>query len=126
MNARLALGALLALPAFIACSTEERSHVYAGRLYEADRACLDSVTSIDVVDGPLPDAPCAPACIVAPLTDAGAPALYVSTMCAPLPPSFDVSGVDPRCPSALATYTQNATCLTDGGIANAFPDASTD
>ena len=117
--------ALLVL-ALVACNGDERAHVFAGRLYEADRACLESVTSIDVVDGPLPSAPCAPACFVAPITDAGA-AAYVSTMCAPFPPSFDTSGTDPRCAPALAAYAQNVTCLPDGGVANAFPrDASTD
>jgi hypothetical protein len=120
------LAAILALT-LAACSSEERSHIYAGRLYEADRACLDSVTSIDVVDGPLPETPCAPLCVVAPVTDAAQPAVYISTMCAPFPPAFDTSGTDSRCARALATYTQNATCLADGGIANAFPpDASTD
>ena len=92
------------------------SHIFAGRLYEAARGCVDSVTSIDVVDGPMPGTPCAPSCFVGPYaTDAGDKPVYVSTMCAPFPPAFDTTGTAPACAAALAAYGRNDTCLDDGG-----------
>jgi hypothetical protein len=111
------------------------SHVFAGRLYEPARGCVDTVTSIDVVDGPAPGGPCAPACFVGPYaTDAGDKPVYVSTMCAPFPPAFDTTGTAPACAVALAAYARNDTCLDDGGTTSppapadggAASDAATD
>ena len=117
------LGAAIGTTSLAACSGDERAHVFSGRLYEVDRGCLDTVSSLDVVDGPLPTTPCAPICFVAaPDEDSGFRQVYVSTMCAPFPPAFDGTGVDPRCAPALDAYTRNTTCLDDGGISN-LPDA---
>jgi hypothetical protein len=109
----------------VACSDEERSHVYGGRQYEPARGCLDGTTAIDVVEGPLPAAPCDPRCLVARPDDAGVRAIYVSTMCAPLPPAYDATGTAPECPAAVAAYVRNDTCLEDGGTTHPL-DAGVD
>ena len=97
----VAAGAAIAALA-LACD-DPVSHIFAGRLYEPARGCVDSVTSIDVVDGPTPGAPCAPACFVGPYaTDSGDKPVYVSTMCAPFPPAFDTTGTAKACAVALS------------------------
>ena len=117
--------AALAFGGFGACDDEAVSHVYSGREFDEGRFCLDDVSSIDVVDGPEPETPCAPVCIVGAGDDAVASLVYVSTMCAPYPqPPYDTRGTDPRCATALALYDANATCLDDGGVANPVDAAS--
>jgi hypothetical protein len=123
-RASLAIALFLPLAVILACSDTERAHVFAGRLYESDRGCLDSVAGIDVVDGPVPASSCFSQCLVSPPdADSGLRTVYVSTMCAPFPPAFDTSGSDPRCADALDAYARNTSCLTDGGISN-LPDAA--
>jgi hypothetical protein len=98
-----------------------RSHIYAGELYHADRDCVDNTSAIDVVDGPEP-ANCAPTCLAAPTADdGGRGALYVSSMCAPFPPSLDSSGNAPGCANALAAAARNDTCTGDAGSTNPLP-----
>lgn len=112
----------VSIVALAAACDDPVSHIFAGRLYEPARGCVDGVTSIDVVDGPAPGAPCAPACFVGPYaTDAGDKPVYVSTMCAPFPPAFDTTGTAPACTAALAAYARNDTCLDDGGTTSPPP-----
>lgn len=118
-------GLLLALAA--ACG--EPSHVFQGRLFreDANRRCLGTTASVDVVEGD-PPGTCPAVCLAQSHTDGGR-SLYVSTMCAPYPFMFDASGTDPSCPAALAALERNDTCLVDGGSANPPPpqsDAMTD
>ncbi len=120
-GAALAFAGSIALlaAALPGCSDDPVSHVYSGRMLEAARACLDPVTSIDVVDGPAPASPCAPACFVAPYPDdSGVNAVYVSTMCAPFPPAYDATGTNAACGAALAAYARNDTCEDDGGTSH--------
>jgi len=102
----------------MACDDTARSHIFSGRQYEPSKGCLDEVSVIDVVAGPEPEQPCPPRCIVSLADDAGASAVYVSTMCPPYPVypyDSDASG-DPRCAVALALYGSNTTCETDGAV----------
>ena len=104
---------LLAIVWLAGCN-DSASHIFAGRLYEAARGCVDPTTSIDVVEGPSPTAPCERACFVAP-ADGDVGATYVSTMCAPFPRGFDTSGSGAQCAAALTAYDRADTCLADGG-----------
>jgi hypothetical protein len=78
---------------------------------------VNVTTSIDVVDGPDPSAPCDPLCVVVPSSEGGI-AVYVSTECGPYPPAADTSGASPGCARALAAYNRNNTCADDGGASN--------
>jgi hypothetical protein len=121
----LFLGALavVAIIAIIACG--DPSHIFQGRAYIDGRDCLGTVSSVDVVTGDDPGFTCKPTCLAQP-TDAGRQ-LYVSTMCAPYPFTFDASGTDPECPAVLAAETRDDTCNVDGSSANPAPkDAAAD
>jgi hypothetical protein len=117
--ARLSLVALLGFGAY-ACilhlsACDDGTHVYLGRFYRADRNCLGTSSSIDVVPGDVPGT-CPAVC----LTQRGADAtrvVYVSTMCPPYPApvEFDTTGADPECAPALAALGRGDTCLSDGG-----------
>ena len=111
---------LLAASLLLAGCSDPVSHVFAGRLYQPTRGCIEATTSIDVVDGPQPAAPCDRRCL------AGSNAIYVSTMCAPSPRGFDTSSTSPACAAALESYDRNDTCSPDGGSAHPLPDASHD
>ena len=121
MGRRL-LGTVTALLAAIALAVAcgDTSHVYEGRLFVADRGCLGTTASVDVVDGERPASPCPEACLVQPLADGGR-AVYVATMCAPYPFGFDTTGSDPVCPRALAAHERGDTCLADGGSSRPAP-----
>jgi hypothetical protein len=108
----------------LAGCVEPRSHIFGGRLYERARDCVETTTTIDVVDGPDPTAPCDRSCLVVP-GEAG-PAVYVSTVCAPYPPQVDTSGTDPTCLRALAAYDRNDTCANDGGSSSPLVDGGAD
>jgi hypothetical protein len=92
-----------------------------GRPYLEARGCLGATSSLDVVEGDLPG-DCAPVCLVQRRADA-ARFVFVASMCAPYPSSveFDVSGVDPACPQALAALARSDSCASDGGSANPLP-----
>lgn len=116
--------AFVGFAAALACGSG-RSHVYAGRLYREARDCVDTTTSIDVVDGPEPGV-CAPTCLLGPAATASAPRpVYVSTMCAPYPPLFDSSQTAAVCAAALAAASRGDTCTGDAGSSNPR-DASSD
>ena len=116
--------ALLAVLTTLAACSESGSHVFAGRLYEAARDCVDPTRSIDVVDGKPPGAPCPRACLVGPGDrDSGASPVFVSTTCAPFPRGFDVSGTGAACALALDAYDRNDTCEADGGTSHPSADA---
>ena len=105
------------------CGSEDGAHTYVGRLYVANRDCLGTTSTIDVVPGDDPG-DCPPICMVQPTAEAGK-AVYVATMCAPYPqPDFDFSGKDPECPFALAALTRDDTCLSDGGATDPAVDAA--
>lgn len=111
----------------LAASCGDPSHVFEGRLFVEGRECLGTTASVDVVEGDRPG-DCGPICLSQPLADGGR-ALYVASMCGPFPYKFDSSGTDPKCPTALAAFARNDTCLLDGGSSNPLPppaDAGTD
>jgi hypothetical protein len=121
----LSLAPLAPVAVVYACG--DPSYVFDGRLFVEHRGCLGTTASVDVVEGEQPRR-CPPACLAQPLADGGR-AIYVSTMCPPYPFSFDASGSDPACPTALAALERDDTCLLDGGSANPRPppeDASED
>jgi hypothetical protein len=103
------------------------SHIYTARAYDSARACLGPNLSIDVLAGPNPGVGCAPLCVVGRNSVViGAPeVIYVTTMCAPHPPSFDISGKRAECTDALAALRKSDGCLADGGGA-ATRDATGD
>jgi hypothetical protein len=104
---------LLALALF-AC--DDPTHVYEGRLYRADRDCLATTSSVDVVNGDRPG-DCGTQCLSQSLRDGGH-AVYIASMCGPFPFGFDPSGSAPECPAALAALSRNDTCKVDGTSTN--------
>ncbi len=122
---RPAVFVLAATLAIAACS-ESTSYIFAGRLYEPGRGCVDTTTAIDVLDGTQAGV-CTRACLLGPPDlDSGMPALYVSTMCPPYPRGFDAVTTPPDCAPALAAYDRNDTCQGDGGSLHPPVDAGTD
>ncbi len=124
---RAAIAALL-VPATIAACSDNRSHVYTGRLFEPARNCLDPATSIDVVDGTDPGSSCVKKCIatLAP-SDGGPRQIYVSSVCPPYPTFSDTTGTAVGCDQALAASDRSDVCLADGGSSHpALPDAGLD
>lgn len=90
-----------------ACS-DPVSHLYEGRFYAADRKCLGTTSSIDVVEGG-DTGTCSPVCLI---KDSN---VYVGTSCPPFPPGYDTTGTSPVCVDALAANARDDTCLVDGG-----------
>jgi hypothetical protein len=126
-SSRFRLYGLGALVAFVglawACDGYD-SHIYSGELFEQQQNCLDQVSSVDVVDGVTPTAPCTPICLILPTYDGdGGSEAFVSTMCPPLPPAANTTQLDPRCPPALQAYNTDNFCLDGGGSTN--PPGST-
>ena len=116
----------------VAACDDSGSHVFAARLYEPTRLCVDPTTSVDVVNGNDPGSSCEPTCLTphaAP--DGGAPEIYVSRMCPPYPPLYDTAGGVAGCDGAIAATVRGDTCLADGGsshpvLAEAGVDAASD
>jgi len=104
----------------IAIACGDPSHVYEGRLFVENRACVGTPSSIDVVEGEQASTKCGARCLAQPHSDGGR-SLYVSAMCEPFPFMFDASGSDPKCPAAIAAYERTDTCYLDGGSANPLP-----
>lgn len=114
---RLGAVASVLLIAHAACQPTE-SQVVVGRAYLEERDCMGERAAIDVVDGANPDKKCEPVCMVgsSPLVggDGDGGAVFVTDQCPPLPPTFDVSGSDPRCADALAAFTREDYCAGSG------------
>ncbi len=117
---------LVALFAVMLHACGDPSHVYEGRIFDEQRKCLRSKSSIDVVEGERPGE-CEPRCFIQRDGD-GSRAVYAATMCGPYPVTgFDVSGTDPICTEALAALARNDSCLADGGSTAPLPtDAAAD
>ena len=98
---------LLLVLALTACS-DPVSHLYLGRFYAADRKCLGTTSSVDVVEG-AETGTCSPVCLIKDTN------VYVGVSCPPLPPGYDASGTSPVCSEALAAASRDDTCLADGG-----------
>ena len=89
---------------------------------------MESVTAIDVVEGPETGQTCEPTCLSgsSPLVAEGGVAVYVSTQCPPLPPTFDVTQDSPACVLALAAFAREDLCASAGStnpLLDAGPDA---
>ncbi len=97
-----------------ACSGA-RSHVFPAQRYVAERRCLLSAASIDVVDGKDTGGGCALKCLVAPPEEDAGRAVYVSTQCPPYPPLFDTTGTSTTCREAIGAADRDDLCLPDGG-----------
>ncbi len=121
-----AVSATLGVAALAAACKGDGTYVFLGRLYLPARGCVATTSSVDVIDGEDPGT-CAPVCLAQPRPDGG-PAIYVSSMCAPYPFGFEVSGADPSCPAALAALGRDDTCISDGGSSHPLPalDAGAD
>jgi hypothetical protein len=119
------LGAAITVTLAAAACDGPVSHVYSARAYDKARRCLGPNLSIDVLSGADPGAGCAPLCIVgrSSVIPGSPEAIYVTTMCAPHPPTFDISGRRPECVEALAAFSRSDGCLVvDAGPP---PDAAT-
>jgi hypothetical protein len=121
----LLVGACAALGATVLAvgCDDAGAHVFSGEQYDPTRGCLEPVSSIDIVTGPMPGS-CAPACILALPLDGGEVA-YVTTMCPPYPVFHfeDDAGGNPLCALALAAFKRNALCQ-DGGVVVPASDAA--
>jgi len=111
-----ALGVFAVMFAFGAASCNDaKTHVFSARAYEQANDCLDDYAAIEVVQGEVGSARCAPACLV------GAGTYYVSTMCPPFPASLTAhdpdAAPDPVCIAALAANAAGKSCSApaDGG-----------
>jgi hypothetical protein len=107
-----AMGVAASAIGFVACDSAQ-SHIYAARIFEVDRDCLDAYGAVDVVSGGEVPSTCPVVC----LSNAGI--TYVSTVCPPYPSLFGVEQADAAisdtCKVALAAYDRHDTCLPDGG-----------
>lgn len=124
---KAAIAVLVVLSAIAAC-TDNRSHIYAGRLFDPARNCLETASSIDVVDGTDPGSSCEKKCIatLAP-SDGGLRQIYVSSMCPPYPTFSDTTETAAGCDHALAASERSDLCLADGGTSHPpVPDAGPD
>lgn len=128
MRAGLAARSFLVVLATIAACKDGGSHIYAGRLFEPARDCLDEATSVDVVDGANPGYACEKKCIATlPPTDGGPRLIYVSNMCPPYPTFSDTTGTAVGCDQALAASDRSDLCEADGGTSTPPPpDAGND
>lgn len=103
------LAALGALGAENGCDPVD-AYIFTARRYDADGGCTHYSTAIEQVSGPGADANCRARC----LRVNGA--LFVSTICPPLPTSaVAVEPADPECAAALAVATITCGEPTDGG-----------
>jgi hypothetical protein len=125
--ARILLLALLggATAVTVACD-DPISHIYTARAFDRVRGCLGPNLSIDVLVGADPGSGCQPICVVGRSSVViGAPeVVYVTTMCAPHPPSFDITGKRSECTSALAAIRRSDSCARDGGGVNTDASAT--
>ncbi len=78
------------------------SHLYLGRFYAANRKCLGTTASVDVVEGE-DTGTCNPVCLI---KDSN---VYVGQSCPPLPPGYDSTGTNPLCAEALAAAARDDT-----------------
>lgn len=101
---RSALGAgVVAVVSLMACDVP--FYVYSARRWNAADACVEPYVPIDRVSGEGADSSCPAVCL-----SVGA-ALYVSTVCPPLPPSAtEVPATDPTCRAALDAMNRNRVC----------------
>lgn len=109
----------------------ESSHPYLARQLLEARGCLGPEETVDVVEGSELERACEPTCVIGQRPFAGdggaaAARAFVTTTCPPAPFGFDLSGTDPRCPSALAAHARRDRCLSDGGSTAPAPDAAPD
>jgi hypothetical protein len=105
-----AVGALTAASALTAgafgtACDDRRVYVYTGARYDETAACLAPYSSLEVVPGEGASAKCAPRCV------AFDGALYVSTVCPPLPSGAELVAADAgTCIAALRALLQDASC----------------
>jgi hypothetical protein len=105
-----AVGALTAASALTAgalgtACDDRRSYVYTGARYDETAACLAPYSSLEVVPGEGASAKCAPRCV------AFEGALYVSTVCPPLPRGAELVAADAgTCIAALRALQEDASC----------------
>lgn len=116
--------------ALFACG--DATYAFLGRRYAAERDCLETTTSIDVLSGSDPGN-CEARCVSAPvLADGGGDGApidggtearrdtFVTTMCPPLPHGITPTE-DTHCVRALAALARKDTCLRDGGSSAPSP-----
>jgi hypothetical protein len=111
MRTRLALlvVAVLLLVAAAASCEDQRSYVYSAQKFEADKGCLDTYTTVEVVQGAGANATCAPTCMSV------GDSVFVSTMCPPLPAVATALPTDASpCLEALDAEVQEASCANAG------------
>lgn len=113
--------AAAAAGAAASCITTE-TYVYTAQKYDEANDCLAAYTPVETVNGSGARATCPTACLSV------GEALYVSTMCPPLPAVATPVGADAgACKAALAAAARGGTCDARGeGGADASGDASID
>lgn len=93
-----------AIGAFAACLGAE-TYVYWAQQYDDANDCLKAYTPVETVTGGGTSSFCEPICLT--VDDA----LFVSTICPPLPPiATQVDPKDPACIAALAAQKRGGTC----------------
>ena len=121
------VGAIVAGSGSTSCIATE-SYVYTAQKYDETNDCLVDYTAIETVNGSAVSATCPAACMMV------GDALYVSTVCPPLPviaTPVDLDGGDPAiaaaCRAALAAAERGGTCddPVEGG-ADASEDGARD
>ena len=98
------------------------SYRFPARRFDPTRACVETISTIDQIDGTDPGATCGPVCLVGPATDGGDLPVYVTTECPPYPRTFDSSGTAPDCARAIEVYRAGTACAAlDAGADSAAP-----
>jgi hypothetical protein len=98
------------------------SYKFPGRRFDPVRQCVETIKTLDSIDGTDPGARCDPVCLLGPADDGDAP-IYVSTECPPFPRTFDSSGTAPDCARAIDVYKAGTACPLDAGV-DAAADAA--
>ena len=114
-----ALGGLLA-----ACSEDVVGHIFRGRKYHEDEACLEKPGAVDIVSGNDPGEGCPVGCLVRNERDGGR-SVYLATTCPPYPPDFARSDETEVCKAASRALAKNVAC-TDAGAPKVDASSSVD
>lgn len=121
--ALLALGVPAAALVSVAACDDRNVYIYSAARFDPDNACLEDYAALDTLPGEGASARCSARC----MTFEGA--LYVSTVCPPLPAGAEqVPANASECVAALRALTSGTSCTAAAapaadGASDADPDA---
>ena len=114
--ALLAAAATAATVLAVAACDDRNVYVYSGARFDPANACLEDYSPLETLPGEGASARCSPRCV------AFEGALYVSTVCPPLPLGAELVEADAgACIAALRALTNDASC---GAVTSPSPEAA--